>query len=205
MTFIYEIRIIIILALITSVAFSIIILICCRKPEKATIVRISAPDPSPMLGIGIYYTNIIVFCIVSKMICFSAQDDQGMIQPDVVFYRRPSTALSFSQWNELNITHPDSKEYCNSLFEPNKWNSGHHMMNQHIPETIDSVSSTCENSRLTTPIRPLAPAYHCNEPLQVQTVKVSSVLPHRNHSDVEFTLPPGYVTTMLETTDKNLS
>lgn len=107
-----------------------------------------------------------------------------MIHPDVVFYRRPSTALSFAHLNNSERRASDNSDVleCESI-ESN--------------ETIDDSSV-----RLATPIKPLVPAYQINEPLSVSIARLPQILCQNQTTD-EFTLPPGYITSLLNTSNKN--
>ncbi len=70
-------------------------------------------------------------------------------------------------------------------------------------ESIDSNETNEDSSvRLSTPIKPLVPAYQLSEPLNVSKVRSPQIL-CRNQTADNFTLPPGYVTTILNTSNKN--
>jgi hypothetical protein len=70
-------------------------------------------------------------------------------------------------------------------------------------ESIESNETTEDsNVRLATPMRPLVPAYQLSEPLNVSKVRLPQIL-CQNQSPDEFTLPPGYVTTILNASNKN--
>jgi len=112
---------------------------------------------------------------------FLAQNENGMIQPDVVFFRRPSTALSFAQSSNSDRRTSNSSEIL-----------GYDQI-----ETIDDMSV-----RLTSPIKPLVPAYQLSEPLVVSSVRLPQIL-YQNQNDEEFALPPGYMNTLLNRNQKN--
>ena len=85
----------------------------------------------------------------------------------------------------LNIGQDDSFDIVSSDFNPDE-----------IPSRKTSALFI---ERLSTPLRPLDPAYHAIEPLRMSRV------PHALSSylrDDELALPPGYVTTFRETDQK---
>lgn len=122
-----------------------------------------------------------------KISIFSAQDDHGIIKPDVVFYRRPSTSLS--QFSELTIDHKDSNYAL--YYSMKRWSSDSGSIIDD-EETVDATSSTFEKITKTTasnptPIRPLSPAYHSLEPIQLSTIRI---LPYNNsETEMDCSLP----------------
>ncbi len=163
-------------------------MMCFRKPEKMTLIRVSAPIQT-LLRIGISHTFLIfkIVYILNQIFIYLyilAHDEKGIIQPDVVFYRRPSTAQSFAHWNDSERRASDNSDVLEC-------------------ESIDSNETNEDSSvRLSTPIKPLVPAYQLSEPLNVSKVRSPQIL-CRNQTADEFTLPPGYVTTILNTSNKN--
>ncbi|XP_023242365.1 uncharacterized protein LOC111640573 [Centruroides sculpturatus] len=107
------------------VALIVICVMCCRKPRKVAMIRCWQPVPNAVLK--------------------TAQDPQGIIQPDVIFYKKPAGG------------------------------------------TVTVVVPGTPSLRLTTPMRPLTPAYEPTQPVTIRTTRAVATTSN------ELTLPPGYI------------
>lgn len=146
------------------------------------------------------------------LISLKAQDERGMIAPDVVFYeRRPSTSVSmwsdFTPFdegkeesatvrdNEVNFPIPRLSQLRNSRKNSIEKSFKSNESQETDGDTYDTMSQTCE-TRMSTPLRPLNPAYHANDAIHVTFTNSSSGM------EDGFVLPPGYITTQMNTAIK---
>lgn len=170
-------RIIFFSATVTLIVIVLLVLFCYQFTDKTTVVRFIDTTPKGLFG--------------------TIRDSHGLIQPKVKFYEppiRPSTAVSIISSGEFsNNTRRISESSVNNL-------------NVNINETRKGSFTNlgpCEHVngniytpvQLSSPLKPLIPAYQSIEPLHISSIPYAFSAYLR---DDEIALPPGYVTNLSD-------
>lgn len=159
------------------VVLVLLAVLCCHFSEKTTVVRFIDTTPKGLFG--------------------TIRDSHGLIHPKVKFYDppfRPSTAVSTISNGEIERRTSDSSLLqLKSAIETRKGSFSN------LGPCDKMANNLYTPVHLSSPLRPLVPAYQSIEPLHISSVPYafSSYL-----RDDEIALPPGYVTNLSELNHK---
>lgn len=181
--------------MVIVIIFVILVFIYCHQGEKTTVVRFSSPPP----GRPSNCSGLLSLDLEKHSFKPGAIDNRELIRPKVKLYERsrestpyydildgesiPSRALQ-AQGSSRPVSSVSSISQAVTERRISLLSFPH--------DNFDTDSRTCfENeSRESTPIRPLDPAYECQGPLNISN---SSFVPPFLLRENELTLPPGYV------------